>query len=346
MKKKFITCVVIIFFAFAFFCFYYINDLKSSSIPSDDSPVSVEKPVKDVKSWTPSTDNVYMVLKNVKFRFEEDIFINIHSMTSILEPIKPYRYVDMNNANSFSIKILSQQCSLDSSVIEKLFSRYVLNYEGATLKDIKMSIIEMKVRKTGMLKISGMMKLGIWLPFEMLARVGLETSNGRMTIEAEKIKAAGMPFIKGLMDRTGIKLENLLTIKPGKGVSIIKNTMYVEALKLIPSPKLSGNIIDVQVNVKNNCIDLKGGEEKPSEVKYSLLATEAKNYIYIFQGSVIFGKLLVSDGRTQLVDTMPSDYLDFYLKKYLLQLSRSEIRMTEGSSLIVYMPDYQSIVKK
>lgn len=350
MKKILLACVVIILLAG--FSFYVLKSgsSKSSAPPAGISQAGAEQAqsVTNAVDWTPSKDNPYMLLKNVKFRFAEDIYFNVHNMLSLTEPDKPYKYVNMNDGKSFIINIITAQCSLDPFVMENLFNNYVLNYEGSPLKKLKIAMAEMDVNgeKIPALKISGMMRMGVWLPFEMTSRVGLEKSTNQMTIEALKIKSVGLPFVKNLMDMSGIKLETLLSIKPGRGLSIVKNTMYVDALNLTPPPKLAGNILDVRVNLKNNCVDLHMGQSKPADVKYTLLVPEAKNYIYIFNGSLIFGKLFSSNGRLQLVDANPSDYFDFYLDKYLLQLSRSDIKMTEDAAMVVNTRDYQSIVKQ
>jgi hypothetical protein len=54
--------------------------------------------------------------------------------------------------------------------METLFSKFVLNYDGAPLKDIKMSIVEREIdgRKRGVLKTSGLMNRGGWLRCEMI----------------------------------------------------------------------------------------------------------------------------------------------------------------------------------
>jgi len=333
MKKVVIAGVVIIVLVFSFIGFLHGNNAKPSS-PSGAA----------VSSGMPSGADTYMLLKNVKFRFAEDIFINVHHMLSITEKIKPYPYVDMNNDQSFSLKIISGHCSLEPPVMETLFNKHVFNYKGAPLKDLKLSTVEMDIdgQKVPMLKTSGMMKLVVWLPFEMIARVGVDKPTNRMTLEAYKIKSVGLPFVKNLMDMSGVKLSTLLSIEPGRGLSIEKNTMYVDALNITPPPKLVGKLLDAKVNVSTNSVDLTLGEEKPANVKYTLLVPDAKNFIYIFHGSLIFGKLLALDANLQLVDANPADYLDFYLKKYLLQLSRSAIRMKPDASLIVNIADYQS----
>jgi outer membrane protein OmpA-like peptidoglycan-associated protein len=112
----------------------------------------------------------------------------------------------------------------------------------------------------------------------------------------------------------------------------------------MPPPKQIGKVLDIQINAKTNTLDLKLGEEKPPVIKYTLLDPKAKNYIYIFNGNLIFGKMLSSNGRMQLVDANPSDYLDFYLAKYLLQISRSKVQMTPDAAQIVTMVDYQTII--
>ncbi len=349
MKKILIACVVIVLLAGISFYVMNSGSSKEPAAPAGISSAAAEQtqPVAET-AWTPSKDNPYMLLKNVKFRFTEDIYFNVHNMLSLTEPSKSYEYVNMNDGRSFIINIISAQCSLDPVVMETLFNNYVLNYEGSPLKKLKISMAEMDVdgEKIPTLRISGMMRMGVWLPFEMTSRVGLEKSTNQMTIEALRIKSVGLPFVKNLMDMSGIKLETLLSIKPGRGLSIVKNTMYVDALNLTPPPKLAGTIQDVKVNLKNSSVDLQLGQAKPADVKYTLLVPEAKNYIYIFNGSLIFGKLLSSNGRLQLVDANPSDYFDFYLNKYLLQLSKSDIKMTEDAAMVVNTRDFQSIVKQ
>ena len=107
-------------------------------------------------------------------------------MLSITEKIKPYPYVDMNNDQSFSLKIISGHCSLEPPVMETLFNKHVLNYKGAPLKDLKLSTVEMDIdgQKVPMLKTSGMMKLVVWLPFEMIARVGVDKPTNRPLTKA------------------------------------------------------------------------------------------------------------------------------------------------------------------
>lgn len=342
MKKILIACVVIILLVAGI----YFLVSKPSSNPTGDSSVAAERTTDSVTSWAPSGDKTYMLLNNVKFRFTEDIFISVHRMLAITEPVTPYKYVDMNDEKSFSLKIISGQCSIEPSVRENLFNKNVLNYEGAPLKDLKMEVVEVDVngQKTAMLKINGKMKLVAWFPFEMLGTVGVDKETNSMTIDAYKIKSVGFPFVKNLLDMSGMKLSTLLSIEPGRGLSIKNNTMYVDVLNITPPPKLAGKLLDAQVNLKTNCMDLILGEPKPQEVQYSLLVPEAKNYIYIFNGSLIFGKLLSSNGKLQLIDTKPADDMDFYLKKYLLQLSKSEIRMTADAAMIVYIPDYLSMI--
>ncbi|MBN1366267.1 MAG: hypothetical protein JW976_15815 [Syntrophaceae bacterium] len=366
MKKLLVCVVVLVVIAFAIF--YYFKYMRPAATPSAAGTSIVEQTVKPKVSWIPSTGYPYMVLKNVKFRFQEDIYVNIHNMVSTTETIKPYKYVDMNNVNSFAIKVISGQVSIDPSVMDAIFSKLIFNYDGAPLKEVKMSTTEMEVdgKKVGMLKVKGWMKLdaslpfelmgmreinglkklAAWFPFEMTSRVGLDKSTNRLAIEAEKVKSLGFPFVKGLMDLSRVKLEQVLPIKPGIGLSIVKNTMYVDTLGIMPPPKQIANVLDVQINTKNNCIDVKVGEEKPARVNYSLLVPDAKNYIYMFNGMVIFGKMLAADGKTQMIDNNPSDFFDFYLNRYIFQLSKSVIKMTEDASQIVYMPDYQSVVSK
>lgn len=339
MKKILLALVVLITAGSAFF----LISSKPSSNPGSNNPVSVEKPADNAVVWKPAGSNPYMLLKNVKFRYTEDVFVNIHDLLGESEPNKPNKYVDMNDVTSFTIHVLSAQCSLVPEVMDNLFNNYVFNYEGSPLKDVKNSIIETEVngQKVAKLKVSGMMKMGVWIPFEMISRCGLDKSTNSMTIETEKIKSMGFPYVKNLMDVSPIKLENLMSIKPGRGLFIKGNTLHVEAVNITPPPKMRGTILEAKLNAKNNCVDLKIGDVNAPKVEYSLLVPDAKNYMYIFKGDVIFGKNLSSDGRLQLIDTDPSDYLDYYLRKYLKQMEKGVIHMREDASLVVDIGDYK-----
>jgi OOP family OmpA-OmpF porin len=252
----------------------------------------------------------------------------------------------MNNDRSFLIKILEGSVSVEPLVLSTIFRKQILNYEGAPLKDVQVSIVEMDIdgKKVPLLKTTGKMKLVIWSPFEMISTLGVDKATNCMMINAVKISAFGFPVAKIFMDISPIKLEHLISIKPGKGLTFKKNTMYIDTLNIMPPPKQIGKVLDIQINAKTNTLDLKLGEEKPPVIKYTLLDPKAKNYIYIFNGNLIFGKMLSSNGRMQLVDANPSDYLDFYLAKYLLQISRSKVQMTPDAAQIVTMVDYQTII--
>lgn len=339
MKKILLALVVLIIAGSAV---YFISS-KTSSNPGSPSPASVETPADNAVVWKPAGSNPYMLLKNVKFRYTDDVFVNIHDLLGQSEPNKPNKYVDMNDVTTFTIHVLSAQCSLVPEVMGTLFNKYVLNYEGAPLKDMKISIVETEIdgQKVPMLKTSGKMKMVVWVPFEMISRIGVDKATNCMTIDAEKVSSMGFPYLKKIMDVSPIKLENLLSIAPGRGLFIKGNTLYVEAVNITPPPKMRGNILDVKINAKNNCVDLKIGDVNAPKVEYTLLVPDAKNYMYIFKGDVIFGKNLSSDGRLQLIDTDPSDYLDYYLRKYLKQMEKGVIHMKEDASLVVDIGDYE-----
>lgn len=338
--KKILLAFVVLIVAGSVFYFVSIKPCSSASIKN---PVPVEKPADNAVVWKLAGSNPYMLLKNVKFRYTEDVFVNIQDLLGESEPNKPNKYVDMNDVTSFTIHVLRAQCSLVPEVMEILFNKHVLNYKGAPLKDMKISIVETEVdgQKVPMLKTRGKMKMVMWVPFEMISRIGVDKATNCMTIDAEKVSSMGFPYLKKIMDVSPIKLENLLSIAPGRGLFIKRNTLYVEAVNITPPPKMRGTILDAKINAKNNCVDLKLGDVNAPNVEYSLLVPDAKNYMYIFKGDVIFGKNLSSDGRLQLIDTDPSDYLDYYLRKYLKQMEKGVIHMREDASLVVDIGDYK-----
>ena len=72
---------------------------------------------------------------------------------------------------------------------------------------------------------------------------------------------------------------------------------------------------------------------------------DVKNYLYLYQGDVKFGKLMMVDARLQMVDATQKSDFDFYLKKYQLPLALGSSKIMRDGSVVATIPDYRDAIK-
>lgn len=81
------------------------------------------------------------------------------------------------------------------------------------------------------------------------------------------------------------------------------------------------------LKVKNNGIVLKFERVKTMNFP-SMPSSNAKNYLFLFNGDVKFGQLvmnMIGNANMEMVDSDPSDIFDFYLKEYFNVLTGARL---------------------
>jgi len=299
----------------------------------------------DAKGFrTHSRSGTYMKLANLHFRLTDEINMQVKELIGEAVPKAKGGVVNFDDVNSFCIDILSGEAFVRTEVMEFIFNNYVFNYDGSPLKNMKMEFFDddeggKMVKK---LRLTGDMKLVVWLGFEMIGKMYLDREKTLMVIEAERIRSLGNPYTKTLLDAVGLNMEKLLPVPSGRGITMSGNKIIVEPFKIFPPPQIGGFISDMRV--QNEGLQLFFS----SKVKVNfppLPVKDVKNYLYLYQGDVKFGKLMMVDARLQMVDATQKSDFDFYLKKYQLPLALGSSKIMRDGSVVATIPDYRDAIK-
>lgn len=300
----------------------------------------------DAKGFrTHSRSGTYMKLANLNFRLTDEIIMQIKELVGEAIPKSKNGIVNFDDVNSFRIDILSGEAFVKTEIMEYIFNNMVFNYEGSPLKNLKMEFFdeEENGKPVKKLRLGGDMKLVMWIGFEMVGKMYLDREKTLMVIEAERIKSMGIPGTKTMLDVVGLNMEKLLPIPAGRGLTMVGNKIIVEPFKIFPPPQIGGFISDMRV--QNTGLQLFFSSK--SKINFPPLPrADVKNYLYLYQGDVKFGKLMMVDARLQMVDSTQNNDFDFFLKKYQLPLALGVSKILPDGSVVATIPDYRDAIRK
>ncbi|PJZ75902.1 hypothetical protein [Leptospira neocaledonica] len=271
-----------------------------------------------------------LILKNVRFYWQKDVFVETDHLS--LEAIpKSGEILHFDRPELFTLKILNGNIRISFESLEKLIGGRLFSFPESTLRKIKLKpIFHNGVWK---LKISGEVKLVVWVSFEGIATIKIDQESGRILLENESVRALLNPYTKELLNTVGVSIEDLVRFPKGKGLVISGNKVFFEPFSVFPSPEVEGKIKDLKLD--ENVLDIEFVAEQ--EVPYP--KTNSKNYIYVIGGKLLFGGIQVHQGRVLLQDRDESTLFDFCFSEYKKALSLSNVKMEEDGRILILMPD-------
>jgi hypothetical protein len=275
-------------------------------------------------------------MRNVDYHVDEQVVLRIDYLRGSLEPTSdapPW----FDDPSSFTIAIDTGRVDISPSSLTALLNDYVFKYRGSPLKRLQVSI------EKGQLKQKGLLRKGLDLPFTILADLSV-TADGRLRLHPTSVKVLGIS-VKGLMERFGIELDNLVKVQQGRGVEIAGDDFLLAPAGLLPPPRIEGRLAAVSLGPNEIRQVFRSSEkEKPRHLHPSNPA--ARNYMY-YRGSILrFGKLTMADADLQIVDADPKDAFDFSLAHLNDQLVAGESHNLPDFGLITLMPDYNDLRKR
>jgi hypothetical protein len=217
-------------------------------------------------------------------------------------------------------------------------NRHVLAYEGAPLKDLKISALP-----DGRLEQKGRLRKGIDLPFTMKAEVGT-TPDGRLRLRLDSMKTLGVPA-KGLMDLLDLELDSFVQLKNRRGIVINDNDIEISPGQVLPPPEIRGYLARAAV-ANGRLVQSFSSGAGPRPAKLTPPDARAANYVYFSGNDIRFGKLTMSGADLQLIDADPKDAFDFFPRRYVRQLVAGYSKNTPQKGLKTYMPDYNDIAQR
>lgn len=271
---------------------------------------------------------VQVEMRNVLYHFSDRVAVHIMELEGQLVPIRG-ELVVFDDPRSFLLSIHSAQISITPDALTNVLNQNVFASPDAPLKDLVTTIEGQTLKVKGKLHSQGD------LPFEMESTIRA-TPEGKIRIEAHKIKAAHLP-VKGLMDLLGVKIEELINTRKVRGVRAEKDDVILDPNEIFPPPAISGRLSLVRIEGKR-IVQVYGGKPAPH-----FMGHLAGNYMAYRRNQLRFGKLTMSDSDMVLLDMDPNDPFDFYLEHYQDQLVAGYTKTTPQFGLRVFMRDYNKL---
>ncbi len=265
---------------------------------------------------------------NVLFRYSPALSIYVVRLRGRLVPTQGHAAPSFNDPASFAIATDAAEIRMTTGQLEGLMNSWLLSSPKAQLKNLRIAIWGDR------LLIDGTMKKGIHVPFHATAELGT-TADNRIRITLRQVKTAHIA-LKGLMDALGISLEELVSQKGLKGMSVDGDSFLIDPQTAFPAPQIRARL--ASVHVSGHDIVLLFGQGAPR-----LSNPEAKNYIYMRGGNMFYGREEMFNADLMMIDSTPADAFEFYLRRYWCQMVWGDIRVTPSRALRIRVPDYSKL---
>ena len=276
-------------------------------------------------------------MRHVDFHIDSGIVLHIQHLRGELVPAAAGAIPTLDDKASFSLSIHTAEISIDTTSLGILLNRHVFGYRGSPLKKLRVGIEGDQLVQTGV------MRKGVDLPFRIRATVGL-TPDGRIRIHPTAVRVLGMG-VTSAMKFFGVQLGGLMKLQPGRGASIEGNDFILDALKILPPPRIRGRLTGIAVvgGAIRQTFSPTAGQDIRS---LRAVSSGAPNYMFFRGGTLRFGKLTMANADLLIVDRDPANVFDFSLDRYNDQLVAGYSKSTAALGLVVHMPDLRTLGRK
>lgn len=272
-------------------------------------------------------------MRNVDYRVDERVTLSISYLRGTLRSTRPNEPPWFDDPTSFDISLDSAVVAITPQSLTALLNTYVFSYPGSDIKKLEVKIEGSQLVQTGVLDKA------INLPFRIKSNISV-TPDGRLRLHPTNVKVAGLG-VRGLMNFLGIQLQNMVKVKGGRGVEVVKDDFLLSPESLLPAPRIKGRVRSVQVT--NGVVLQTLVAKSPRNVPRMSPATNVRNYM-LYQGRVLkFGKLTMNATDLQIVDGDQKDPFDFFLGRLNDQLVAGSSRNLRDYGLVTTMPDFNDL---
>ena len=280
----------------------------------------------------PADSTLQTMMRNVDYRVDETIILQIRYLRGQLVPTKPGGPAILDDGRSFTLSIDSAWIRVSARAMGDLLNRYVFDYPGAPLRGLQISVEGNRLRQRG--RMNGM-------PFSILSDVAV-TAAGELRLRPVKIKAFGIP-VTSIMEFLGMRLQKMLDLRKAKGIRVERNDLIISPTAIVPPPLIRGKLAGIEL-ADSTMVQVFRPAQGP--VPAPLVRPDsAANYMYFRGGSLRFGLLTMTPADLFIKDADPSNSFDVFLAHYNDQLVAGFSRNTATYGLITTMPDFRTLRK-
>ena len=277
-----------------------------------------------------ANEPVHIELSNVTLQLAGGLSLAVTRMQGLLESTVAGHEPVFDDPNSFLIKAQSADVRMSLATLDKIMNERVFDYEGADVEKMHSKV------KDGKLEQKGKLDKGIHIPFKVKGELSA-TEDGRIRFHGKSTKAMHLP-VKPLMKLFSIEMDDMVKVKPGRGVEVVDNDFIIDPSLILPPPRMLGRVTSVRLEGDSLVLHMGGGE-----VKRTYEAPVSANHVYFHGGRIRFGKLSMHGADLELIDSDPRDPFVFSVPRYNEQLVAGYSKNTTDLGLKVYMPDIDGL---
>lgn len=271
---------------------------------------------------------VEVEMRNVDLHVTADVTLHVKEMRGHFLPVDrnvPY----LDNKRSYSVYVDSGEIAIDLESLNALMARSMAG-DKSNVDRLKVSI------ENGRLRQQGVIDSAINVPFKASSVVSA-TADGRIRVSTQSVRGFGLP-LKPVMKLFGIKMDNLVKVKPGSGVETDGNDLIVDPAVVIPAPSVRGRLTAVRIEGNRMVQTFGQGQGRQAAARQL-----SPNHIYWRGSELSFGKLTMTDTDLELVDLDPKDPFDFSVDHWQEQLVAGYSKTLQNGGLRAYMPDFNDL---
>jgi len=299
----------------------------STQVPArtDSTPAATAPATADVPT--------HLQMQNVDFYVDPEIPLRIRRLDGTITS-KIGGPVTFDDKRSFVIHVSAAEVGLTGADLSLLLNKYVFNYPGAPLRNIKVSTSGSEIIQKGTLhKVVSM-------PFEIRATLSV-TPDGRIRIHPTRTEIMGLHVDK-LMKGLGLALDEVISLRKARGASLSGNDIFLNPTVILPPPQIEGRVTAVRVEG----VEVVQTFGPPGRVILGPTPDPSqRNYMFYKGGTLRFGKLMMLDAEMLITDLDPSDTFRFELDNYKPQLVAGYSKTLLSGGLVVFMRDRDKLRK-
>lgn len=289
-----------------------------------------QKPDAHAPPFIATGEPTSVTMRNVNFHIAEGIVLRIRQLAGQMHGRGGI--IDFDNVDSYSIDVSTAEVGMTGADLTTLMNRYVFDYPGAPITNLRIEISPDGVRQTGTLH------KGVRIPFDMTSSASV-TSDGRIELTAKRVRILGVDGL-ALMRALGLSLASMMDLSKAHGVTVERNSLIIDPLTILPPPVIRGTLTRVRIS-GDQLVQTIGDSD--AVVPQQTIDPAAKNFMLYRGGTLHFTKLYMPDAEMLVADEDQSDPFDFDNAHYRRQVIAGHSRTLPSLGLEVWMPDASSL---